>query len=53
MTRKLIDKALLALCVFLLVSPAIGFFLWMLSLAFKNEVDNLAYSPVLIASRLV
>lgn len=50
MKAKLIDRVLLALCVFLLVSPAIGFFLWMLSLAFKNEVDNLAYPPVFIPS---
>ena len=46
--KKLADRALLALCVFLLVSPAISVFLWMLSLAFKNEVDNLAYPPVFV-----
>jgi len=45
---RLRDKLLLGLCVFLLVSPAISFFVWMLSLAFKNEVDNLAYPPVFI-----
>jgi len=49
-TQKLRDKLLLGLCVFLLVSPAISFFVWMLSLAFKNEVDNLAYPPVFIPS---
>ena len=48
--RRVLDRALLALCVFLLVSPAISVFLWMLSLAFKNEVDNLAYPPVFIPS---
>lgn len=47
---RLRDKLLLGLCVFLLVSPAISFFVWMLSLAFKNEVDNLAYPPVFIPS---
>jgi multiple sugar transport system permease protein len=47
---RLRDKLLLAVCVFLLVSPAISFFVWMLSLAFKNEVDNLAYPPVFIPS---
>jgi multiple sugar transport system permease protein len=46
--KKLGDQALLALCVLLLVSPAVSVFLWMLSLAFKNEVDNLAYPPVFI-----
>lgn len=49
-TPKLRDKLLLGVCVFLLVSPAISFFVWMLSLAFKNEVDNLAYPPVFIPS---
>ncbi|MDR7378554.1 multiple sugar transport system permease protein [Rhodoferax ferrireducens] len=47
---RLRDKLLLGICVFLLVSPAISFFVWMLSLAFKNEVDNLAYPPVFIPS---
>ena len=47
---RLRDKLLLGLCVFLLVSPAISFFVWMLSLAFKNEVDNLAYPPIFIPS---
>nr|WP_315429088.1 carbohydrate ABC transporter permease [uncultured Albidiferax sp.] len=47
---RLRDKLLLGVCVFLLVSPAISFFVWMLSLAFKNEVDNLAYPPVFIPS---
>jgi len=46
--KKLADRALLGLCVLLLVSPAISVFLWMLSLAFKNDVDNLAYPPVFI-----
>ena len=46
--NKLLDKLLLWACVVLLVSPAISVFLWMLSLAFKNEVDNLAYPPVFI-----
>ncbi|MGI4943136.1 MAG: carbohydrate ABC transporter permease [Janthinobacterium lividum] len=34
--------------VFALVSPAVLVFLWMLSLAFKNEVDNTAFPPVFI-----
>jgi len=36
--------------VFLLVSPAILVFLWMLSLSLKNEVDNTAWPPVFIPS---
>ncbi|WP_394788509.1 carbohydrate ABC transporter permease [Rhodoferax sp.] len=47
---RLRDRLLLGVCVFLLVSPAISFFVWMLSLAFKNEVDNLAYPPIFIPS---
>ena len=34
--------------IFLIVSPAILFFLWMLSLSVKFEVDNAAYPPVFI-----
>ena len=31
-----------------LISPAILFFLWMISLSLKNEADNTAYPPVFI-----
>lgn len=48
--RRTTDRALLWLAVLLLVSPAVSVFLWMLSLAFKNDVDNLAYPPVFIPS---
>jgi multiple sugar transport system permease protein len=34
--------------VLLLVSPAVLFFLWMLSLSLKNELDNTAWPPVFI-----
>src|ERR687889_1240729 len=34
-----------------LVSPAILFFLWMLSLSLKFEVDNAAYPPILVPER--
>ena len=37
---------------FVLVSPAILFFLWMLSLSLKNEIDNTAYPPVFIPDPL-
>ena len=36
------------LSVVVIVSPAILVFLWMLSLSFKNEIDNIAYPPVFI-----
>ena len=37
--------------VFVIVSPAILFFLWMASLSLKFEVDNAAYPPVFIPER--
>ena len=33
-----------------LVSPALLFFLWMISLSLKNEVDNTAFPPVFLPS---
>jgi multiple sugar transport system permease protein len=36
------------LSVVVIVSPAILVFLWMLSLALKTEIDNIAYPPVFI-----
>ena len=38
----------LAVAVFLVVSPALFFFIWMMSLSVKYEIDNAAYPPVLI-----
>ena len=46
--RALGGRIAFALTVAVIVSPAILVFLWMLSLAFKNEVDNMAYPPVFI-----
>lgn len=43
-----LDRGVLALGVLMFVAPAVSVFLWMLSLAFKNEVDNLAYPPVFV-----
>ncbi len=40
------------LSVFVIVSPAILFFLWMASLSLKFEVDNAAYPPVFIPERI-
>lgn len=39
-------------CVVLVVSPALFFFLWMLSLSLKYEIDNGAYPPVFIPTRI-
>jgi multiple sugar transport system permease protein len=36
---------------FVVVSPAILFFLWMISLSLKFEIDNGAYPPILIPER--
>jgi multiple sugar transport system permease protein len=36
------------LTLFVLMSPAVLVFLWMLSLAFKNEVENTAFPPVFV-----
>ncbi|MGY4486472.1 ABC-type glycerol-3-phosphate transport system permease component [Bradyrhizobium sp. LM3.2] len=44
--RPIIGKIGLWLSVFVIVSPAILFFLWMLSLSLKFEIDNAAYPPV-------
>ncbi len=46
--HRLAGKAGLYFSVLVLISPAVLFFLWMLSLAFKNEADNTAYPPVFI-----
>jgi len=46
--NRLLGRAGLYFSVLVLVSPAILFFLWMLSLAFKNEADNTAFPPVFI-----
>ncbi len=46
--KHLMARAGLYFSVLVLISPAILFFLWMLSLAFKNEADNTAFPPVFI-----
>ncbi len=46
--HRLAGKVGLYFSVLVLISPAVLFFLWMLSLAFKNEADNTAYPPVFI-----
>ena len=49
--RQLLGKAALAFSVFVIVSPAILFFIWMISLSLKFEIDNASYPPVLIPER--
>lgn len=46
--RRWVRRIGFYLSVGVIVSPAIFVFLWMLSLALKNEIDNLAYPPVFI-----
>ncbi|KPL56113.1 carbohydrate ABC transporter permease [Prosthecomicrobium hirschii] len=46
--KAILDRTLLWVCVFLLVSPAVLFFVWMISLSLKYEIDNGAYPPILI-----
>jgi multiple sugar transport system permease protein len=46
--RRIANRFGLYFSVLVLISPAILFFLWMLSLAFKSEADNTAFPPVFI-----
>ena len=48
--RRWLRKIGFWLSVFVIVSPAILVFLWMLSLSLKTEIDNIAYPPVFIPS---
>ena len=50
--RQILGKIGLAFAVFVIVSPAILFFLWMASLSLKYEVDNAAYPPVFFPERI-
>jgi multiple sugar transport system permease protein len=45
-------KVGLGIAIFLIVSPALSFFIWMLSLSLKFEIDNAASPPVLIPSEI-
>ena len=49
--RWLLKQAALLFAVLIIVSPVILFFVWMLSLSVKYEIDNAAYPPVLIPER--
>ena len=46
--RKTVNRIAFALTVFVIVSPAILVFLWMLSLSLKTEIENIDYPPVFI-----
>jgi multiple sugar transport system permease protein len=46
--RRWLRKIGFWLSVFVIVSPAILVFLWMLSLSLKTEIDNITYPPVFI-----
>jgi multiple sugar transport system permease protein len=46
--RGALGRVAFFLSVVVVVSPAILVFLWMLSLAFKTDIDNIAYPPVFI-----
>jgi multiple sugar transport system permease protein len=46
--RQILGKIGLGIAVLIIISPAILFFIWMLSLSVKFEVDNAAYPPILI-----
>ncbi len=50
--RQMLGKIGLWFAVFIIVSPAILFFLWMASLSLKYEVDNAAYPPVFFPERI-
>jgi len=49
---RLLDHLGTLLCVVLVVSPALLFFLWMLSLSLKYEIDNGAYPPIFIPDHI-
>lgn len=46
--RKAANRVAFAFTVFVIVSPAILVFLWMLSLSLKTEIENIDYPPVFI-----
>ncbi len=49
--RQFIRNLPLYFAVLMIVSPAILFFVWMISLSVKYEIDNGAYPPILIPER--
>jgi multiple sugar transport system permease protein len=51
MRESWLQRTGLFFALIVLVSPALLFFLWMLSLSLKFEIDNAAYPPVFIPER--
>jgi multiple sugar transport system permease protein len=49
--RDLLNKIGLTFAFIVIVSPAVLFFLWMISLSIKFEVDNASYPPVFIPTQ--
>jgi multiple sugar transport system permease protein len=49
--RSVLNNIGLTFAVIVIVSPAVLFFLWMLSLSTKFEIDNASYPPVFIPDR--
>ena len=49
--RQILGKIGLAFSVVVIISPAILFFVWMLSISVKYEIDNASYPPILIPDR--
>ena len=45
--RRIFRGLALAVALFLVVSPALFFFVWRLSLSLKPEIDNSTYPPIL------
>ena len=50
--RKILGKIGLGFAVLVIVSPAVLFFIWMLSLSLKFEIDNASYPPILFPDRI-
>lgn len=50
--RTFFNRLGLTLAVLVVVSPAVLFFLWTLSLSLKYEIDNASYPPVFIPQRI-
>ena len=46
--RKQLRRAGFFLCLFVLLSPTLFFFFWMLSLSLKPDIENIRYPPVFI-----
>ncbi len=49
--KQFLGKIGLWFSIFVIVSPAILFFIWMISLSLKYEIDNASYPPILIPER--